>query len=205
MNHKVNNVKQLHDDASSLMNNVVCGTGEASADTILANLKAGIENLKANWKGKDAGVQIQSLIKVHNAMISVRNALAQLAVDSSKVASNYREIQNSNGAGLENLNVLTFESKSNLADYSDTADTIDINSQANTGKQKVDAANNNIDSFIGNVKTSYNAIKENWTVGTGRDSAEEAFSSFISNVAQYKQVLAEASSNISTALQNYTM
>ncbi|MBQ2872656.1 MAG: hypothetical protein IJE89_01490 [Bacilli bacterium] len=205
MNHKVNNVQQLHSDASSLMNNVVLGSGDASADTILANLNAGIENLKANWKGKDAGVQILSLIRVHNAMVSVRNALAQLAADSSKVAANYREIQNANGAGLEILGVLTFEAKSNLADYSDTADTVDINSQANTGKQNIDAANNNIDAFIGNVKSSYSAIKENWTVGTGRDSAEEAFSSFISNVAQYKQVLAETSSNIATALQNYTM
>lgn len=205
MNHKVNNVQQLHTDATSLMNNVVKGSGEASADTILANLNAGIENLKVNWKGKDAGVQISSLIRVHNAMVAVRNALAQLAVDSSKVAVNYREIQNANGAGLESLGSLSFEAKTNLSDYTDVADTININSEANTGKQRIDAANNNMDAFIGNVKSSYEAIKENWTAGTGRDSAEGAFSSFITNVGQYKQVLAEASTNITTALQNYTM
>lgn len=205
MNHKVNNVQQLHNDATSLMNNVVIGSGEASADTILANLYSGIENLKANWKGKDAGVQIQALIRVHNAMVSMRNALAQLAVDSSKIASNYREIQNSNGAGLENLGILSFEAKVNLSDYTDTADTININEEANTGKQRIDAANNNIEAFITNVKSGYTAIKENWTAGAGRDAAEGAFDSFLSNAAQYKQVLAEVSTNITTALQNYTI
>lgn len=205
MNHKVNNVQQLHNDAVSLMNNVVTGSNESSADTILANLNAGIENLKINWKGKDAGVQIQSVIRIYNAMVSIRNSLAELAVDSSKIASNYREIQNSNGAGLENLGILSFEAKVNLSDYTDTADTIDINPEANTGKTKIDAANNNIDTFISNVKSSYTKITENWTVGTGRDKATSAFDSFISNANQYKQVLADVSKNITTALQNYTM
>ena len=77
-----------------------------------------------------AGYRIQEVIGVHNAMVSVRNALAQLAVDSSKVAANYREIQNANGAGLDTLSTLNYELKNRLGDYSDTADTIDINQSA---------------------------------------------------------------------------
>ena len=54
MNHKVNNVQMLHDDAMYLHNNLVVG-GEAGADSILNSLNQAIENLKANCKGKDAG------------------------------------------------------------------------------------------------------------------------------------------------------
>ena len=203
MIHEVNNVQVLHDSATTLFNNVVVG-GECSADSILNSLNHGIENLKSNWKGKDAGYRIQEVISVHNAMVSVRNSLAQLAVDSSKVAANYREIQNANGAALETLSVLSFELKNNLGEYSDNADTIDINPSAETGKNDIDTANNALDTFLMEVKSKYNEIMENWTKGTGRDNAQVAFDSFITNVDRYKQTLTDVSSNITKALQNYT-
>ena len=203
MNHKVNNVQMLHDDAMYLHNNLVVG-GESGADSILNSLNQGIENLKANWKGKDAGYRIQEVIGVHNAMVSVRNALDQLAVDSSKVAANYREIQNANGAGLETLGTVATEVKTFLGDYSDTADTIDINPLAESGKSAIDNANNALDTFIADVRARYNSIMENWTLGTGRDAAQGAFESFMSNANRYKETLTEVSSNITKALQNYT-
>jgi len=206
MDHKVNNVQKLHDDAVWMNNNVVMG-GESSADAILSDLSRGIENLKNNWKGKDAGIRIQEVIRVHNAMASVRDALASLAADSSAVAANYRRIQNANGAGLEDLTTIAYDQSSlttRLGDYSDNADTIDINPSAEVGKNHIDTANTAIETFEVNVKNKYNEIMENWTAGTGRDKAQNAFDMFIANVAQYKQTLSEVSSNIATALQNYT-
>ena len=204
MNHKVQNVQGLYESASTLYRMHVVGGGDASADSILSNLNQGIENLKMNWKGKDAGVQIHNVIIVYNAMVAVRNALAQLAVDSSKVASNYREIQNANGAGLESLSFLSFDAKTILSDYSDMSDTIDINPDVNTGKARIDAANNSIDAFINNVRVVYSEIMNNWTMGTGREAASEAFDSFINSSGNYKQRLSEVSASITTALQNYT-
>lgn len=203
MNHKVNNVQNLHETATTLYNNVVVN-GENSADSILNNLNQGIENLKTNWKGKDAGLRIEEVIKVHNAMVSVRNALASLAVDSSKVAANYREIQNANGAGLETLTTLSFEAKTMKEDYSDTADTVDINPSAEAGKNFIDNANNALEPFVSVVKTKYDELMQNWTAGTGRDAAQEAFDSFIANANKYRETLSEVSANITKALQNYT-
>lgn len=205
MAHRVTSVQDLHTSAVNLYNESVVGGGEASADSILNNLNLGIENLKANWKGKDAGYRIQEVISVHNAMVSVRNALAELAVESSKVAHMYREIQNSNGAGLDDLSLLSFEAKTFLSEYSDTADTIDINAEVNTGKNYIDNANSSIDTFLSNVRTKYTEIMDNWTEGPGRDTATEAFQTFMNNVGNYKQVLSDASNNITVALQNYTL
>lgn len=205
MNHNVNNVQKLHDDAV-WMNDKIVMNGENSADSILNNLSRGVENLKNNWKGKDAGIRIQEVIRVHNAMASVRDALASLASDSSAVAANYRRIQNANGAGLEELSAIPYDQSAvtRLGDYSDTADTININPSAEAGKNLIDAANSSIEVFESEVKTRYTEIMENWTAGTGRDKAQSAFDSFIANVAQYKQTLSEVSSNITVALQNYT-
>ena len=105
MNHKVQNVQQLYDDAKNLYEKVVCG----KADEIINNLNQAINVLKNSWEGKDAGVQINNVVDVYNAMTKIRNALAGLAKDSSTVASKYREIQNANRAALESLPPIVVE------------------------------------------------------------------------------------------------
>lgn len=201
--HKVNNVTDLYNDAKTLYDSYVVGTGDASADTVLLNLEQGIETLKNSWKGVDAGVQINSVIRVYNAMVVVRNSLAQLAVDSSTVAANYRAIQMSNAASMDALNPLTFDARTVMSEYTDTADTIDITPEANNGKNKLDTAITNLDSFTVAVRGVYDNIMNNWQSGTGRDNAVQAFESFNNSVNDYKQVLAEVSTSVTTALRNY--
>ncbi len=203
MNHKVRNVQELYISAEQLYREGVAG-GEASADGILSNLVQGIENLKQNWKGTDAGVRIQEVIKVHNSMVNVRNSLALLSVESSKIAVGYREIQMANGARLDTLAPINTELKNNLGDYFDGADTIDINPDAAVGKNFIDRANNALDTFEATVRTKYNEIMGNWLAGSGRSEAESAFNTYMSNVKQYKQKLSEVSENITNALQNYS-
>ena len=202
MDHKVANVQQLHDDAMYLYNNLVVG-GENSADYILNNLSQSVDNLKNNWKGKDAGVRIQEIIDVHNAMITVRNALAQLSTDSSRIAVNYRNIQIANGANSEELSVINYDTKNKLDAHSDTADTIDINPEADVARSLIDGANNSLDTFKTEVKFKMDDIMGNWTVGSGRSAALDAFNAFSANVNKYKETLSEVSSNITKALQNY--
>ena len=206
MAHKVASVQTLYDDSMALYNDVVEGSGDYSAKTIIDDLAAGIANLKENWGGKDAGSQIQNVITVHNAMIGVRNALAALANESSKVASNYREIQNSNGAGLEQISALTAETKTVMGDYSDDRDTIDIRPDVATGQSKVNNAKTEMDLFIPKVRDAYNRIMENWTEGDeSREQAKEAFETFLTNVDTYKEVLTSASDSVTTAIKNYNM
>ena len=199
MNHKVTNVTELHEAAIALYNNAVV----ADADSILDNLNSGIESLKNNWKGKDAGVQIQSTIEVYNAMVAIRNALAEFAVESSKVAANYREIQNSNGAGLDALNVLSFDAKTTLSSYDDVQDTIDINQEAAQGRTSIQNARDAISGFMSDAETCYDNIRNIWTAGPGLDSADSAFTEFKNSASSYQQVLTDVSDNISTALTNY--
>ncbi len=203
MNHKVQSVQNLYEDAVSLFKRGVMGTEDSSADTIINNLGTAINVLKGCWEGKDAGVQINNIVTVFNGMIDIRNALVSLASDSSKIASNYREIQKSNGAQLDTLTPLAAEERTRLPEYSDTRDTINITPQANEGKAKVDAANGAMDAFISNVKMYYEKIMQNWTAGTGRDKAQNAFNSFISKSNVYKETLNSVSTSITNAVQNY--
>ncbi len=202
MNHKVQNVEDLYYDAQHLYNNVVCGV-PTGADGMLRDLSQAVEVLKNNWKGADAGVKIQEIISVHNELIEVRNALALLARDSSKVASNYRRIQLENGAPFGELLPINVTEKTNLENYVDNADTIDINPEAELGKNLVDNVRDAIDGFILDSRKTKDDILGNWQVGTGRNNADEAFYKFESNAKKNKDKLLDVSVNITKALQNY--
>lgn len=201
MNHKVNNVQQLYDDAMGLYNKVVL----QSADNIIGDLNQAINILKSSWEGKDAGIQINNVVEVHNAMVFIRNVLAELAKDSSAIAVNYRQIQNANRANLDSLAPLTTNIKNGIEPYVDNRDTINITAEAMNGKNRLDAANNAIDGFISEVRRYYDVIMENWQMGPGRDKTEQAFGDFMSKSNNYKKILEEVSQSITNALKNYTI
>ena len=200
MDHRVNDVQLLYDDAVALYNDVVCN----KADTIIEDLTKATETLKNCWEGVDAAVQINHVIDVHNAMVKVRNALAGLSRDSSYVASKYREIQNANRAGLQALEPVTVgDAKPMLEAYVDDRDTINITADANQGKTLLDTVNNMYDEFSAEVNRYYSNIMSNWQMGTGRDNAESAFEEFIEGSKKYKAILEGVSQSITEALRNY--
>lgn len=206
MDQKVNSVETLHSDACNLYTDIVEGGGDYSAKTVIDHLVNAIDNLKQNWKGKDAGVQINNIINVHNAMIEVRNALALLSSESSKVASNYREIQNANGAGLETLTPVSTENRTTIEPHEDNNDTVDITVDVVTGRDKVNSALTSIEAFIPKVQAKYNDIIENWTKGDeNRQKCIEAFDSFITNAGTYKDNLSSVATSIETAIKNYNI
>lgn len=199
MNHKVNSVQDLHESAVSLYEDAICNT----ADVIISDIIEAVNVLKDSWHGKDAGIQIQRLVIVHNEMVTIRNILGELTVNSTKIAANYRNVQNANGAGLEELGSISCETKTKMADYSDLRDTIDINENANNGKAKIENALSLFDAFISKVQKYYGQIMDNWTSGTNRDSASDAFDDFIANSNRYKETLNDVVNVISNAIKNY--
>ncbi len=202
MNHKVNDVQQLYEDAKNLYTIVV----KNQADGIISDLSNAITILKDSWKGVDAGVQINNVVDVYNGMAAVRNALAGLAKDSSTVAANYRDIQRLNSASIDALKPIEVERTIPPMDrYEDHRDTIDITPEAVNGKSKLDSTNDSYDAFKTAVDRYYNAIMDNWQAGPGRNNAEGAFSDFMANANKYKQTLEDVSRSITTALSNYQL
>ena len=197
--HIITGVSKLHEDSKALYQNVVLG----KADNIIKNLGDGLTTLEKNWEGKDAGTQIQNVVGVYNAMVAVRNVLGDFAMDSTKIAKGYREIQNANRAGLEDLDVINNDHKEKMADYSDTRDTVNITPEADNGRQKIEMAANDIDVFVNEAKKYLDIIMENWKSGPGREKAQEAFNEFFAKSKDYKQILKDTSESVKTSIRNY--
>ena len=200
MNHKVNNIQKLFDDSRDLYTNQVVG----EADTILNDLNNCITNLKNNWKGIDAGKNINKVIKTYNNMVFIRNSLFSLCSDTSNIAHNYREIQNANGAGLEELAVVTGDTVSKMDEGEmDTTDQVSINPEANQAKLLLENSKNSIDGFISSVNTKFGNIRENWLSGPKREEAVSAFEQFSQLAKESQMLLNDVSSDITTAINNY--
>ena len=198
---KVREVQRLYDDSADLYNDVVCN----KADGIIDDLDKAINILSNSWKGADAGVQINNVVGVFNSMLTVRNALANLAKSATGVAADYREIQLANRAEhLEALEPVTIsDSKPAKEEYVDSADTIDINNDSLQGKDLLDRVNDLYDDFKASVESHYNDIMANWTAGDGRDVADSAFNDFMVSSKKYKEILSDVSSSIAEAIKNY--
>ena len=201
-NHVVRDVQMLYDDSRALYDNSVL----KDADGVIGDLDQAITALKENWKGADAGIQINNVVTVYNAMVDIRNVLATLAGEASRVASYYREIQNSNRANLENLQPLTVNTdKGKMAPYVDINDTINIGADAMRGKALLDGVLSRYDDFRNNAFRYSTSITENWQAGPGRDGLYASCEEFRGNADGYKKVLDEASKSISDAMKNYNM
>lgn len=202
MNHKVLDVGQLYNDAKNLYNIVV----KEQADSIIRDLNNAMNVLKDTWKGADAGVQINNVVDVYNGMVAIRNALAELAKDSSTIAVDYRKVQRLNNASLDALKPIEIENTiPPIESYEDHRDTIDITPEAVNGRNKLDSTNDSYDAFKTAVERHYNLIMDNWQAGPGRNNAEGAFNEFMSNATKYKQTLEDVSRSITTALRNYQL
>ena len=207
MNHKVNSVADLYISSTELYGKMVVGNEEMSAAMIEKNLREGIEILKNSWAGVDAVTQINNVVTVYNAIVKVKNALADLAFETTKIAADYRSIQRANGAtNLEDLVVVKEEAPDFfMSPYSDTRDTVNVGQEAVNAKSKIEAASNAMSLFMTETKKYFDQIMENWTAGPNRDKAAVAFDEFTQSVPRYKNLLEEVSRSLTTALQNYGM
>lgn len=203
--HNGHEIKSLNDmySAGEELLRLAVNSDDVSADSILATLNSGIEILKEDWKGLDAGVQINSVVKAYNAMIDLRNALAKLAVKSMDVVVSYRETQNFNAASGGEFARAQFDSKTKLPEYSDTTDAVKISTNSNNGKTKIDDALNAIAIFTNKVNTEYAKLESNWINGPGRQNLFDDYNDYKSVLVKYQSVLAEVSQNITVAIQNY--
>lgn len=200
LDHGVKNVGELHIQSGKLYSDVVVG----KADSIIANLSMAIKNLKENWKGADAGVNIKDVIDIYNEIVDIRNLLANLAKDSNVIAVGYREIQDGNRARLGSLTPISIVSKNRDNDpYSDTSDTIYITPGAAAGKDLLGKAAGDIQSFVETARIYKNEVLDNWYKGPGRNQADDAFDAFDKSSKAKQAKLEEVANIVGKAVDSY--
>lgn len=200
LDHGIKNVEDLYMDSRELYNTSVM----SKADSIIGDLTSAINNLRENWKGADAGVNITDVIEICREITEVRNRLADLARDANAIAVMYRKIQEGNRANLGDLPpVSTVSRELYKNDYSDTADTIYIRPEAAVGKDSIGTAAKDIQSFVDSARLYKNKILDNWYMGPGRNQADDAFDAFDKSSKVKQAKLEEVAQIVGKAVDSY--
>jgi len=199
MDQSIENLDSLYDSTVNIHSNILGQTGEH----ILEDLYNAINNLKNNWHGRDAGVQIQGLTTVYNEFIDIYNDLQFISVGMSKVCRNYRNIQIAYKTQKEEKNVLTHNEKEHMPNHVDADDRIDINVAVKNSVNMLENAISSYEDFMNKNKMTYNDIINNWTIGYGRDKLLDLYDSFFNREEVYKKGLNTVTNSIRTALDNY--
>ena len=200
LDHGIKNVEDLYMDSRELYNTAVM----SKADSIIGDLTSAINNLRENWKGADAGVNITDVIEICREITEVRNRLADLARDANAIAVMYRKIQEGNRANLGDLPPISTVSRELYKnDYSDTADTIYIRPEAAVGKESIGTAAKDIQAFVDSARLYKNKILDNWYMGPGRNQADDAFDAFDKSSKVKQAKLEEVAQIVGKAVDSY--
>lgn len=200
LDHGIKNVEDLYMDSRELYNTSVM----SKADSIIGDLTSAINNLRENWKGADAGVNITDVIEICREITEVRNRLADLARDANAIAVMYRKIQEGNRANLGDLPPISTVSRELYKnDYSDTADTIYIRPEAAVGKESIGTAAKDIQAFVDSARLYKNKILDNWYMGPGRNQADDAFDAFDKSSKVKQAKLEEVAQIVGKAVDSY--
>lgn len=206
MNHEVQSVAQLGDQARSLYTNIVAGSegnSATSAEGIRNEIASLISELQANWKGPDAAVQINNLVEVFNSLGDIGTALGEYSRVATNEAIHYNEIQIAHGAqgkAIDPVSPVALEHRSRLEDNSDQ---VSIRAEIANTTQKFDTLKQHLTSFKSNVANSADALFKNWSAGEGYATAKSTLDDLDANIGKFLTVVDQAVDSINTAVSNY--
>lgn len=198
MNIIVNDIPSAYTQCEGL--NTLSST---QGEKLISSLGTDITNLKNNWKGSDATVHINNLIKVYNAMVDIVTTAKTI---TAKAGANIIELQrvvSSNGGGLNVGAALNAAAPESIAiqPVEETTEYYCSPSAKSDYAQLVEICTN----FV-NFKTQFSDLKKelmaNWISGLNKEDAVAAFDYFDSMTDDYNNYLTSARDNLEIAINN---
>jgi len=172
---------------------------------VVVKLNQCIENLKTNWIGSDAYAHIRSLVEKQNTLFDVCQNSVQISYETVQVIRAMQEVRAANGGASVSVSSPTITSlsgqKSDLTGTSETS-AYNIKEEAEEGYNLLIETQNRLEDFYNEYTSAYSTLTNNWTAGGHIEELHEIKAKLDSNIENMKQVIADAATNLRTALDN---
>lgn len=174
-----------------------------SGTNLINNLSTDINNLKAHWKGTDATVHINNLIKVYDALVALVTDAKVITCNSGSAISTIQEVRRSNG-GSGNIGGPLDGNAPDVTSLPIVESTSEYfcDPSARTDYTLLEQICSDYSSFINNFRSQKDALMSNWTAGANRENAVKVFDEFDSNSETYNKYLTDAKENLEIAVSN---
>ncbi len=171
---------------------------------LISALENNVGGLKTNWKGSDATVHINNLIKVHDALVALVTDAKTLTGDAADLIIRIQQVRKSNGGSPVVGEALSKGAPASqaLPLVEDTGEFFVKPEAAGLASDLADICVkfNNFTTNFGNTKDSL--FNEEWHAGGGRDNIKRCFEEFATHAEEYNGYLNNAKTNLETAVAN---
>lgn len=198
MNINVNNLDQGYQQCEEL--NTLSRT---SGENLINNLGTDINNLKVHWKGSDATIHINNLIKVYDALIAVVGDAKSLTSAAGSAMSAIQEVRRANG-GSGVVGALLPNNAPDSAPIGNVDETTEYycDPAARADYTQLVQVCTDFVNFRNQFSSQKDTLMSNWTAGANREEAVSAFYNFESNADTYNTYLTGARDNLEIAVNN---
>lgn len=174
-----------------------------AGQTLINEIQNTVNSLKNHWKGSDATIHINNLIKVQKALVAL---ITDAKLVTSNAADSIIEIQKvrKSNAGVGKVDSpLSKNAPSSvfLAEISDTQ-AFHVVPEAKTDHMNLTNICAKYDKFITDFKNLKSELFRNWLDGSNIAKAKSNFKQFLDNSDVYKGYLKNSKDNLGIAITN---
>ena len=172
-------------------------------EQLISSLEGDITTLRNNWKGNDATVHLNNLIKVHDALVAVVTDAKALTSAAGGAMSDIQRVRSANGgAGPVGGDLPNTPPKSITIPVVPETQEYYCKPAAEADYNTLTEICNNFQSFASDFKSQKDALLQNWTAGCNHETAVAKFGEFENNSADYYSIITKAKENLATAIAN---
>lgn len=176
---------------------------KTSGENLINSLATNVTNLKVHWKGSDATVHINNLIKVYNALVALVTDAKGVTAAAGNAIIAIQEVRRSNG-GPGNVGSTLPGNAPDAQSLPNAEETVEYYCDPSTGSDytQLEQICTDYTTFVTNFRSQKDALMSNWTAGANREQAVNNFNEFESNSETYNKYLVDARENLSIAVSN---
>ncbi len=198
MNISISNLDEGYNQISDF-NSYVTSEGVS----LFQALEANIASLRNNWIGSDATVQINNLIKVHDALVALVTDAKRVTAFAGERIIAMQNVRRANGsAGSVGSELDGSEpSHETITAVPDTVQ-FDVKPGASSDLADLTTICQKFNVFTSQFTEKKNVLFSNWTEGANIETAKSSFQQFENNAATYNSYLTQAKENLGVAVSN---
>lgn len=176
---------------------------KTSGANLIGNLGTDINNLKAHWKGTDATVHINNLIKVYDALVALVTDAKGVTATAGAAISAIQDVRRANGGSGNVGGPLDYNAPdSSSLGVVEATNEYYCDPSARADYSLLEQICNDYSNFINKFRSQKDSLMSNWTAGANRENAVKVFDEFDTNSETYNKYLTSAKENLSIAVNN---
>ena len=196
---EVNNLDQGYEQCNEMHS-----LSQTKGKDLVNHLSELIKHLEIDWKGSDATLHINNLIKVNDALNEILLEAISHSSDAASAMIALQIIRRKNGSGSSAVGQQLNKNFMSLPGFKMLSDTAEYNVAPGITSDYLDLVDfeSKFKQFVNEFENIKSRLFSNWTGGADHTGALKAFNKFAENADVYEKYIEKAKDDLGKAIDN---